>query len=168
MAEEFSNWDAAEHLRTREDTRLYLQACADEDPGDGSLIRAALNDLARAGNMAALARETGMSREDLYKGLSAEGSPTFATVVPIMRAGLQASHRVEVVRKTLQRPRKASLAWPSQAGQSAFLARDVPALALAGSTRSQPRPRIAGRDGVGVQSRQGDGDVLGQFRANRD
>ncbi len=86
MAEEFSNWDAAEHLRTREDTRLYLQACADEDPGDGSLIRAALNDLASAGNMAALARETGMSREDLYKALSTEGNPTFATVVRITRA----------------------------------------------------------------------------------
>ena len=90
MSEKFSNWDAAEHLRTREDTRLYLQACADEDPGDGSLIRAALNDLARAGNMAALARETGMSREDLYKALSAEGNPTFATVMRITRAlGLQ-------------------------------------------------------------------------------
>ena len=46
MTEKFSKWDAAEHLRTREDTRLYLQACADEDPGDGSLIRAALNDVA--------------------------------------------------------------------------------------------------------------------------
>lgn len=90
MSEKLSNWDAAEHLRTREDTRLYLQACADEDPGDGSLIRAALNDLARAGNMAALARETGMSREDLYKALSAEGNPTFATVMRITRAlGLQ-------------------------------------------------------------------------------
>jgi probable addiction module antidote protein len=86
MAEEFSNWDGAEHLRTREDTRLYLQACADEDPGDGSLIRAGLNDLARVGNMAALARETGMSREDLYKALSAEGNPTFATGVRITRA----------------------------------------------------------------------------------
>ena len=86
LSEKFSNWDAAKHLRTREDTRLYLQACGDEDPGDGSLIRAALNDLARAGNMAALARETGMSREGLYKALSAEGNPTFATVVRITRA----------------------------------------------------------------------------------
>ena len=86
VTEEFSSWDAAAHLRTREDTRRYLQACADEDPGDGSLIRAALNDLARAGNMAALARETGMSREGLYKALSAEGNPSFATVVRIARA----------------------------------------------------------------------------------
>lgn len=86
MTETFSRWDAAEHLRTREDARLYLEACADEDPGDGSLIRAALNDVARAGNMAGLARDAGMSRVGLYKALSPEGNPTFATVVRITRA----------------------------------------------------------------------------------
>ncbi len=48
MTETFSRWDAADQLRTREDARLYLEACADEDPGDGSLIRAVLNDVARA------------------------------------------------------------------------------------------------------------------------
>lgn len=90
MAETFSKWDAAEHLRTREDARLYLQACAEEDPGDGSLIRAALNDVARAGNMAGLARDAGMSREGLYKALSEDGNPTFATVMRITRAlGMQ-------------------------------------------------------------------------------
>ena len=86
MTETFSKWDAAEHLRTREDARLYLQACAEEDPGDGSLIRAALNDVARAGNMAGLARDAGMSREGLYKALSEDGNPTFATVMRITRA----------------------------------------------------------------------------------
>lgn len=90
MTERFRKWDAAEHLRAREDARLYVQACFDEDPGDGSLIRAALNDVARAGNMAHLARESGMSREGLYKALSADGNPTFATVMRITRAlGLQ-------------------------------------------------------------------------------
>ena len=86
MNETFTRWDAAEHLRTPEDTRLYLEACAEEDPGDGSLIRAALNDIARAGNMSRLARETGMSREGLYKALSEDGNPTFATVMRITRA----------------------------------------------------------------------------------
>lgn len=86
MTERFSKWDAAEHLATLEDARLYVQACADEDPGDGSLIRAALNDVARSGNMAGLARGAGMSREGLYKALSAGGNPTFATVVRITRA----------------------------------------------------------------------------------
>ena len=90
MTETFTKWDAAAHLRTREDARLYLEACAEEDPGDGSLIRAALSDIARAGNMTKLARDAGMSREGLYKALSESGNPTFATVMRITRAlGMQ-------------------------------------------------------------------------------
>ena len=86
MNETFTSWDAAEHLRTPEDARLYLEACAEEDPGDGSLIRAALNDIARSGNMSQLAREAGMSREGLHKALSENGNPSFATVMRVARA----------------------------------------------------------------------------------
>ena len=90
MPEILTRWDAADHLRSREDVRLYLEACADEDPGDGSLIRAALNDIARAQNMSRLAREIGMTREGLYKALSEQGNPSFATVMRIARAlGMQ-------------------------------------------------------------------------------
>ena len=90
MPETFTKWDAAEHLRTKEDVRLYLEACAEEDPGDGSLIRAALNDIARAQNISLLARDVGMSREGLYKALSENGNPSFATVMRITRAlGMQ-------------------------------------------------------------------------------
>ena len=90
MTEAFTKWDVTEHLHTREDARLYLEACAEEDPGDGSLIRAALNDIARAGNMSQLARDAGMSREGLYKALSEDGNPSFATVIRVTRAwGLQ-------------------------------------------------------------------------------
>ena len=48
MSEAFAKWDVTRHLRTREDACLYLEACAEEDLGDGSLIRAALSDVARA------------------------------------------------------------------------------------------------------------------------
>ena len=48
MTEKFSRWDSADYLKTEEDVALYIQACIDEDPGDGSLIRAALGDIARA------------------------------------------------------------------------------------------------------------------------
>lgn len=90
MPETFARWDVAEHLRTKEDVRLYLEACAEKDPGDGSLIRAALNDIARAQNMTLLARDIGMSREGLYKAISENGSPSFATVMRITRAlGMQ-------------------------------------------------------------------------------
>lgn len=86
----FTRWEITDHLRTKEDVCLYLEACAEEDPGDGSLIRAALNDIARAQNMSRLAREVGMTREGLYKALSENGNPTFATVMRITRAlGMQ-------------------------------------------------------------------------------
>ena len=95
MTEAFTKWEVSEHLRTREDARLYLEACAEEDPGDGSLIRAALNDIARAGNMSRLARDVGMSREGLYKALSEDGNPSFATVMRITRAlGMQVRIKV--------------------------------------------------------------------------
>ena len=86
MAETFSRWEMTEHLRTKEDARLYLDACAEEDPGDGSLIRAALNDIARAQNVSQLARDIGMTREGIYKALSDNGNPTFATIMRITRA----------------------------------------------------------------------------------
>ena len=66
--------------------RLYLEACVEADPGDGSLIRAGLAEIARAGNMNRLARDAGMSREGLYKALSKDGNPSFATVTRIARA----------------------------------------------------------------------------------
>ena len=90
MNEKFTRWDVTEHLRTREDVRLYLEACAGEDPGDGSLIRVALNDIARVENMSQLARHIGMTREGLYKALSDNGNPTFTTIMRITRAlGMQ-------------------------------------------------------------------------------
>ncbi len=90
MPETFTRWDVTDYLRTEEDIRYYLEAAVDEDPGDGSLIRAALNDIARAQNMSQLAREVGMTREGLYKALSEKGNPSFATVLRITRAlGMQ-------------------------------------------------------------------------------
>ncbi len=86
MAETFTRWDVTEHLQTKEDVCLYLEAAVDEDPGDGSLVRAALNDIARAGNMTHLARDAGMTREGLYKALSENGNPSFTTVLRITRA----------------------------------------------------------------------------------
>ena len=86
MPEKLTEFDAAEYINTRERARLYLEACAEEDPGDGSMIRAALNDIARARNMSRLARETGLDRSGLYQALSEDGNPSFATVVKIMGA----------------------------------------------------------------------------------
>jgi len=79
-------WDVLDHLKTEEDIELYFDACVEEDPGDGSLIRAALGDIARVRGMSQLARDTGLAREGLYKALSAEGNPEFATVMKVIKA----------------------------------------------------------------------------------
>ena len=86
MKEKFTRWDAADHLRTEPDQTAYLNACLEDDPGDGSLVRAALGDIARARGMSSVARATGISREGLYRALSTEGNPEFATVMRVMRA----------------------------------------------------------------------------------
>jgi len=86
MAEKFSRWDSADYLKSEEDYELYFQACVDEDPGDGSLVRAALGTIARARGMSQLARDTGLAREGLYKALSPEGNPEFATVMKVIKA----------------------------------------------------------------------------------
>lgn len=66
--------------------QMYLEACSEEDPGDGSLIRAALNDIAQAQSISHLASEIGMTREGLDEALSENGDPTFGTVMRITRA----------------------------------------------------------------------------------
>ncbi len=77
-------WDAAEYLETDEDMAAYLEAALQE--GDAALVAAALGDIARAKGITQIARETGLGRESLYKALSAEGNPEFATVLKVVRA----------------------------------------------------------------------------------
>jgi probable addiction module antidote protein len=81
-------WDPAEHLVTEEDMAFYLEAALQER--DPALIAAALGDIARAKGMSQIARDTGLGRESLYKALSAEGNPEFATIMKVIAAlGLQ-------------------------------------------------------------------------------
>jgi len=81
-----TRWDSAEHLKTEEDMQLYLEACLEEAGDDPAFIVHALGIVARAKNMSQLARDTGLTREGLYKALSAEGNPTFATVAKVAKA----------------------------------------------------------------------------------
>ncbi len=85
MTLKLTPWDVTHHLHTDEAMALYLDACLEEDPGDGSLVRAALNDIARAKGMTHIARETGISREGLYRALSPDGNPEFTTVLKVIR-----------------------------------------------------------------------------------
>lgn len=91
--EGFSRYDTADYLKTEEDIAAYLEAVMED--GDPALITAALGDIARAKNVSQLARDVGMSREGLYKALSGEGNPTFATVMNVARAlGLRMTFQV--------------------------------------------------------------------------
>lgn len=84
MAEEFSRYDTAEFLKTEEDMLLYLDACLED--GDSTLTTHALGVIARVRGMSQLARDTGISREGLYRALSADGNPEFATVMKVIKA----------------------------------------------------------------------------------
>ena len=77
-------WDAAEHLETEEDMAAYLEAALED--GDPALVAGVLGDIARAKGMTEIAREAGLGRESLYKALSPEGNPEFATVLKVVRA----------------------------------------------------------------------------------
>jgi probable addiction module antidote protein len=79
-------WDSAEHLKTEEDMALYLEACFQEAGDDALFIAKALGNIARAKGMSQLSRDTGLGRESLYKALSGEGNPSFATILKVTTA----------------------------------------------------------------------------------
>ena len=81
-----TRYDVAEHLRTPEEMAAYLKACLEEAKGDAAFIAKALGDIARAKGMSQVARDSGLSRESLYKALSGERSPDFDTVLKVVRA----------------------------------------------------------------------------------
>ena len=77
-------YDTAEHLRTPEEMALYLEACLEEANGDAAFIAQALGNIAKAKGMSQVARDTGLSRESLYKALSGERSPGFDTILRVI------------------------------------------------------------------------------------
>jgi probable addiction module antidote protein len=83
-------FDPAEYLDNSESIAAYMsEALESEDP---AFIADALGVIARARGMSEVAREAGVSRESLYRALSANGNPEFATVLRVVRAlGLQLS-----------------------------------------------------------------------------
>lgn len=81
-------FDAADYLQSEQACAEYLSVVLED--GDPALIAAALGDVAKARGMSQVARDAGLTREGLYKALSEQGNPSFATVLKVMRAvGLQ-------------------------------------------------------------------------------
>lgn len=86
MALKTTPWDSAEYLRTEEERAAYLAVCMDEAPDDAAFFAHALGVVARSRNMSQLSRDTGITREGLYKALSQSGNPSFDTVLKVMHA----------------------------------------------------------------------------------
>lgn len=84
MTIETRPWDAADVLNTPADIAAYLDAWL-EDGTPEELLRA-LSTVARARGMSELARQSGISREALYRALSESGNPTLDTLVRVLKA----------------------------------------------------------------------------------
>lgn len=77
-------WDVCAYLNTAEDMEAYLSAALAD--GSPELIQAAIGDIARAKGMTQIAKESGLTRESLYKALSTKGNPAFSTIVKVIEA----------------------------------------------------------------------------------
>jgi probable addiction module antidote protein len=84
--EKFTAYGSADYLKSDEDMVAYLEACMEEAGDDPAFIAVAIGNVARAHGMAKLAKETGITREGLYKALSAEGNPSLGTVLKVLKA----------------------------------------------------------------------------------
>jgi probable addiction module antidote protein len=84
MAEKLTTFDPAEGLTSDDAVAAFMQeAFKTEDAG---YIAHALGVVARAKGMTQIAKETGLSREQLYRSLSETGNPTLKTTIAVMKA----------------------------------------------------------------------------------
>jgi probable addiction module antidote protein len=81
---ETTRFDIQDHLKTREDQVAYLEAALED--GDADLIASAIGDIARAVGATRFARETGLSRETIYKTFKTGGNPTLDTLSKAVKA----------------------------------------------------------------------------------
>jgi probable addiction module antidote protein len=80
----FSGFDAADYLRDEADIAAYLEAAVAQD--DPAVLARALGAIVRARNMSELARDTGLTRQSLYKSLSGRGNPSLDTIMRVTNA----------------------------------------------------------------------------------
>ena len=77
-------YDFAERLDDETEIFHYLEAAFED--GDPALIKAALNDIARARGMTEIARQARISRAGLYNALGENGNPSLETLSAILSA----------------------------------------------------------------------------------
>jgi probable addiction module antidote protein len=79
-----SKFDAAEYLDSPEMITAYLNEAL--ETGDSKYISQAIGTIARAKGMTEVAKESGLSRENLYRSLSEDGTPEFGTIMKVLGA----------------------------------------------------------------------------------
>jgi probable addiction module antidote protein len=84
MAIKMAKFDAADYLETDKDIESYLEAALEEN--DPAFFQKALGTVARAHGMQTIATRSKATRAGLYKALSTEGNPEFATVYRVVKA----------------------------------------------------------------------------------
>lgn len=99
MTTKTTPFDPSRHLESSEDVVTYLDMALEYD--DPQLLTQVLGDIARSNGMTALANETGLSRESLYRSLSARGNPNLQSLTKVLSAlGL----RLSVKRRSPEEP----------------------------------------------------------------
>ena len=92
MTEQFTTYDTAEYLDTDEAIEVFMADAFES--GDTGYIAQALGVVARARGMSQIAKDTGLSREQLYRSFSSQGNPTLKTTLAVMQAlGLEMTAR---------------------------------------------------------------------------
>lgn len=84
--EKYQRFDAADYLTDMDEVAGFLRVAIEDSVEDPSAVPHALGIIARSRNMSELARRVGMSRDGLYKALSADGNPTWSTILKVTQA----------------------------------------------------------------------------------
>lgn len=81
---ETSKFDIADYLDSKEMIAEYLNTVLEE--GNTTDIINAIGHVAKAIGMTKISEETGLSRPSLYKALSDDSKPQFATIMKVLKA----------------------------------------------------------------------------------
>jgi probable addiction module antidote protein len=85
-SDKYKRFDAADYLTSIDDMTALLETALQDSAEDATAVPHALGIIARSQNMSELARRVGMSRDGLYKALSADGNPTWSTILKVTQA----------------------------------------------------------------------------------
>ena len=129
-------WDPADYLEDEDDIVAYLEAAFED--GDPRVIAGALGDVARSKGMTAVAAKSGLGRESLYRALSRDGNPGFATVLNVLKALGLRLHPLERSQRSAVPVRHGETEWN---GGFALPLTDL--YVLIGDSASQPARRAS-------------------------